>query len=209
MQIDIKVAPEPLSTNLLHLAMALPLAVAIGVVQWGVTDSPAWWHAVYADLRSFHYSEVLIGICAGVALLLMSTLIGTLCRGLRVDWVYKALAAIPPSGRSIWLLSMFAATFEEILFRAALTPIVGIVSGALVFAAAHIGVLLFAPSKAAAALVFADLLLFGLVMGLLFEAAGLVACIVAHLVHNVLGFYIGRQVWAEAHETWRSDHERA
>lgn len=203
MQIDIKVEPESLSANLWHLASALPIVMVIGGIQVMLSDSPAWWDAAYADLRDTDVADIVSGIAAAIGLLLLSRISSHWWRALSTDWVYKAFAAISPSPRSIWLLSTFAAVSEELLFRAVLTPIVGVTGSAALFAAMHFGLLLFAPTKAAASRVAVDLLVFGLAMGLLYESAGLIACIIAHLLYNVLAFHISRPAWERAHDEWR------
>ncbi len=200
MRLEIQVSPDSLRSNLIHLALALPLALAIGLLQWVFSDAPPWWNAALADLPATDLGSAAIGAAVGVGLLLVSLLLSGLSAN--SDWVVKPLAAIAPNARSIALLSLFAALFEEILFRAALVPLIGVPAAAVLFVAAHVGVLLFAPSKRAAAIVGVDLLAFGVVLGLLLQAQGIVACFVAHLVHNLIAFQFARPAWQKAHHEW-------
>ena len=202
MGITIEVAPSDLRTNLVHLAWYLPIALAIGVVQLVFLSQPPWWDAVLPGLTGVGVVDMAIGVGAGLVLLLTGTVVKVLTRGGDAAWTYKALAAIEPGHRNIWSMASFAAILEETLFRAAVVPLIGLVPAAVLFAAAHFGTLLMAPTKGDAARAFVDILLFGLLIGWLFEAVGLVACIVAHLVHNVVALYHARVPWRRFHDDW-------
>jgi len=205
MKID--ASPTSLKENLQFLSMALPIALAIGIAQLFFSNQEPWWHAAFLSLHATTITHLAWGAIVGLALILTGWLLAVVTRAPDATWAFKGLAAIRPSRRAIWLLSAFAAFFEEILYRAALVPILGIFFSAALFSATHAGMLLFAPSKRAGATVALDIFIFGIAMGLVFEQAGLAACMVAHLVHNLVAFRMGQNAWETNCEEWQSSQK--
>jgi hypothetical protein len=202
--ISVEVAPTDLRANLLHSAWHLPIALALGFLQLQYLSQDPWWIAALHSAAHTNLIDIAAGMGVGVLLLFAGTVVSVLTRGGDNGWSFKGLASIEPRHRNIWLIASFAAVFEELLFRAALVPLVGPVLAAVIFAAAHYGTLLVAPSKGDAARAFIDVLVFGLVMGWLFEAVGVVACVVAHLVHNIIALYHARPPWQRFHQEWQA-----
>lgn len=80
-------------------------------------------------------------------------------------------------------LSLFAGTGEEILFRGAIQPLIGIWATSIIFVAIH-GYFKF---KSAGHILF-GLLLFGLSMmlGILYEYIGLISAMSAHAIYDII-----------------------
>lgn len=199
---NIEASPTNLKENLQFLFMAAPIAIAVGMAQLIFSSQDPWWNAAYVGLRETTWISVAWGAAVGIALLLNAYLIAALMGVKDASWAFKGLAAIPPGPRSIWLLSSFAAVFEELLYRAALVPAIGVLFSAVLFTVAHVGTLVFAPNRRSGCAVALDLLVFGLAMGLLFEHFGLIACMVAHGIHNLIAFRLGMRAWEASHNEW-------
>jgi hypothetical protein len=197
--IDFK--PSSLAENLRYAWWYAAVAGVIGVVQVQLLGTAAWWTAI-GDGWPPTLSQLAIGALAGLVLLLIGMTVLRLSGAGDFSWTFKALAAIPPSHAAIVSLSLSAAILEELLFRAALVPTVGIVASAALFALAHVGTALLAPNPKLALWLMVDMMVFGIAMGYLFLQAGWWACVMAHLVHNLLGFYLARRAWKAIHAQW-------
>jgi membrane protease YdiL (CAAX protease family) len=126
---------------------------------------------------------ILIGSVTGSligALLLRSRLRESVVRGV------MPLGRVAGAVWSIVLVSLFAGVGEEFLFRAALQPWLGMGWAALLFGVAHSGTARLqeglGPGKAAYLLATVGI---GLLLGLLYRAAGLLACIAAHASFDI------------------------
>jgi uncharacterized protein len=129
-------------------------------------------------------TQILIGLVAGLALAFAVVLLllkAPLFARLR-DFIRSILAQLRPTGFDMLLVSLLAGFSEELFFRAALQPALGLWLAALVFALAHTGVSVSPAKLAFAAFVF----VMGLLLGTLYERAGLVAAIVAHAVYDLI-----------------------
>jgi len=134
-----------------------------------------------------------IGVVVGVALSVAVFTIPWL-EALRVK-AQIVVNAIQPRWYDLVVLSLAAGWGEEILFRGALQPVVGIWIASLLFAAAH-GMLNFRSKGQIAYTAFLFLAGFGL--GLVYEWAGLVASMTLHAVYDFAGlttlvFFTNRQ----------------
>ncbi len=174
-----EIRPVPIRSLLAGSALMLPVAVAIGV--W--FENP-WWQAVRAPVSMRDWGVTIAAAAVGAA-------IGWLFGRPRkphaqrmFDWALKPLAVIEPSHRNIALLSLCAGVFEELLFRAALLPVIGLVPAALLFALMHSQAALFAPSRTQATAYFAIIFAIGLLLGWVFNVFGLWAAIVLHGVYD-------------------------
>ncbi len=103
------------------------------------------------------------------------------------DKAREIVNAIRPRWYDLVVLSLAAGWGEEILFRGALQPVVGIWIASLLFAAAH-GMLNFHSKGQIAYTAFLFLAGFGL--GLVYEWAGLVACMTLHAVYDMTALAI-------------------
>lgn len=170
---------------------ALPRLVRIALVAYPaaavLAATIAWWretplvegHALLGDGAPMHLTSVGMGLFAGLAGVLSTR---ALVR--RTEWaraLRTELRAVLPEldARSAWLLALASGTAEELLFRGALQPWLGLVLASLVFGAAH-----FVPRRrlwtwAAWATVV------GLVLGGIFELTGsLAGAVLAHVLIN-------------------------
>lgn len=143
-----------------------------------VVERDAWWHVV----------SPLLGVALGLAVVLASRLVTTRSawgRALHDDF-HALLGDV--SGREIAILAVFSAVGEEVFFRGALMPWIGLVAQAVLFGLLHVG-----PSKRFVPWT-AWALGMGLVFGGLVELTGdLGAAIACHFTINFLNLhYIAR-----------------
>ena len=91
---------------------------------------------------------------------------------------------------------------EELLFRAAVQPLLGIVPTSLLFAAIHWNYAALRGGRAKlllSLLAFATIFAISVVLGLLYEAHGLVAAMVAHAVYDIIVLLGYRRLLVAAH----------
>lgn len=203
MHIEATVTPQPLSTNLLSSASLLLFALGIGLIQANLLEEAAWWSSPLVGTAS--PMQVAWGGAVGAL-----TALGLHVAGLRLwprdsRWIFDALAAVKPSWWAATLLSLSAAAFEEVLFRAALVPSVGVVLATCLFTLVHYGLFLVAPSISAAFRAGAEIFFVGLIFCFVFLSLGLMAAIASHFVYNVVGFAVGREAWVQAHARWQAE----
>ena len=89
----------------------------------------------------------------------------------------------------LWI-SLGAGISEELLFRAALQPLIGIWGASLLFLLVHAGAYDFRRFDRAALWQAAGVLGMSVLFGFTFEHAGLLAAMVAHTVVDVVGLYL-------------------
>ena len=133
-----------------------------------------WWHAV----------SPLLGVALGLAVVALTRVVvrrSLWGRTLHAD--FRALLG-DVSGREIFILAVASAVGEEVFFRGALMPWLGLAPQALLFGLLHIGPgRRFLPWTAWA-------LVMGVVFGLLVEATGdLGGAIAAHFTINFLNLH--------------------
>jgi uncharacterized protein len=141
-------------------------------------DREMWWHAV----------SLLIGVALGLAVVFASRLVTTRSawgRALHDDF-HALLGDV--SGREIAILAVFSSVGEEVFFRGALLPWIGLVPQAVLFGLLHVG-----PSRRFVPWT-AWALGMGLVFGGLVELTGdLGGAIAAHFTINFINLhYIAR-----------------
>lgn len=209
MQFEVNVSPVSLGKNLLSIGMLLPMAGIIGGVSMAASGA-AWWDSPKVSVEAIEGSVLLAGLVVGVAMCLALAVLGRKLWPRDASWAFRGLAAIKPTPSAVWSLSVAAAVCEEIFFRATLVPILGVVGAALVFAAMHWGLYLFAPTKFAALRCGAEIFLIGIVFGIVFDRLGLYAAIAGHVAYNVLAFRVGLDDWTRVHQHWmETANERA
>lgn len=128
-------------------------------------------------------TQILVGLVVGVALALfvVALLLKAPFLARLRDFIRSILGQLRPTGLDMVLVSLLAGFSEELFFRAALQPALGLWLAALVFALAHTGVSVSPAKLAFAAFVF----VMGLLLGALYVRAGLVAAIVTHAVYDL------------------------
>ena len=112
----------------------------------------------------------------------------------RSEELRKAVKPLLPVVRNplglLLLISFLAGLGEELLFRAFLQQMLGLWPAAVLFMLAHAGFWA-VPPRTEARLLFAPFsLAAGVVMGLLFREAGLLAAINAHFLYDLAAFYM-------------------
>ena len=109
--------------------------------------------------------------------------------------VPEALQKIDLSGKRPWIFGLCAGVGEELLFRAALQPIIGLWLGAVVFAAAHIRTATLASSSRPKLLAYMlSVAVAGVALGLVFEHLGLLAAVLIHATIDVVGLLVYRSL---------------
>jgi membrane protease YdiL (CAAX protease family) len=135
------------------------------------------------------------GIAASVAAVLsVSAVIILRIRRFRaLVRVPEALKSIDLSGAKPWMVGCCAGFGEELLFRAALQPLVGLSFGAVIFAIAHVRTaLLSSASNIKRAAYMVNVAVAGVALGLVFEHIGLVAAVLIHATIDVVGLLVYR-----------------
>jgi membrane protease YdiL (CAAX protease family) len=136
----------------------------------------------------------------GIATILTATFVDSL----RVDPTWDDLRGAAGqlgfdlSGARLWLFAIVTAIAEELLFRGALQPLLGIWITAFVFALLHVGTYRLRPDLATARM-YAFLFTAGLMLGAIADRAGLLAAMYAHAAWNAIVLLRLRrwQAWLE------------
>jgi len=208
MKVELTVTPQSLSSNLLSLASLLIIALGVGLIQLYLANAQPWWSSVLTESNASPW-RIALGAIIGAFLAGFSYILGTLLWPRDSRWIFGGLAAVRPSWWAATLLSLFAAVFEELLFRAALIPTIGFVAATLLFTMFHYGLYLFAPSVGVAVRAGAEIFFIGSVFGAVYISLGLSAAIACHFVYNMFAFLIGWQSWVQAHYDWRTRNSSA
>lgn len=90
--------------------------------------------------------------------------------------VREVMAAVAPTRLDMLFVSLVAGVGEELFFRGALQPLVGLVPAAAIFALLHTGI----PRRAGVAAFATYVFVMGLGLGALFQWSGLLAAMTAH-----------------------------
>jgi len=180
------VTPDDLTTKNLFgmsiLSLLLYTAVALLLVYF-------FHNGTFADLFRRGYSipiQLIIGLASGLAAagIILFLSVNTPIKEVLNDFaIFRVIARADFSNFDKLQVSLFAGIGEEILFRGALQPIVGIWFASAFFIAIH-GYFKF---KSAGHIHF-GIMMFALSMmlGVLFETAGLVSAMTAHAVYDML-----------------------
>jgi membrane protease YdiL (CAAX protease family) len=97
----------------------------------------------------------------------------------------------------VWI-SLAAGFSEELLFRAALQPLVGIVGASLLFLLVHAGAYDFRRLDRTALWQASCVFGMSLLLGFIFEYIGLLAAMIAHAVVDIVGLYLVRRISGSA-----------
>jgi hypothetical protein len=163
---------------MVRMALVFYGALAAAAIAWrvGIEGQRLW----IAAGGSIHWvRDPALGALAGGLVVFASALLSRHSRvGARLA---RRLAELlgPLDPRQCWILALASGVAEELFFRGALQPSLGLVAASFVFAAAH-----FVPQRELAPW-SAFSLAAGLLLGGLYEATGnLVAPVVAHVLVN-------------------------
>jgi len=109
--------------------------------------------------------------------------------------VPDALQKIDLSGKRPWVVGLCAGVGEELLFRAALQPLVGLWLGAILFAAAHMKTAALGSSSSWKRLAYIlNVAVAGVALGLVFEHLGLLAAVLIHATIDIVGLLVYRSL---------------
>lgn len=176
---------EPPPQNLLLLSLiSAVFYLSVSLVIFYVTRDYGIYQA-FGHGYSFRI-QILTGIVAGC---IGAALIGVLMKRHPVSdvlddfYIFRYVSGVKFSAFDRVQLSFFAGVGEELLFRGAIQPVLGIWITSVIFVGIH-GYFKF---RSAGHLLFGAMM-FGLSMGLgyIFEHAGLVAAMTAHAVYDVI-----------------------
>lgn len=106
----------------------------------------------------------------------------------------SSYARLDLSGWNPLWISLGAGISEELLFRAALQPLVGIWGASLLFLLVHAGAYDFRRFDRAALWQAGGVFGMSMLFGLAFEYAGLLAVMVAHTLVDIVGLYLVRRI---------------
>ena len=121
----------------------------------------------------------------------------------RLVRVPESLNSIDLSGKKPWIVGICAGIGDELLFRAALQPLVGLWFGALIFAAAHVRTATLASaSNTKRAAYMLNVAVAGVALGLVFEHIGLLAAVLIHATIDIVGLLVFRTL--STHHTPKS-----
>lgn len=166
--------------QLLTCALMSALATAITLVGHSAPKATAlvvglpFWHQL---IVSFAFAACAVG-AASIAL--------AVPRLRRAMPVPSGMQAIDLSGSKPIQIGLAAGVGEELLFRAALQPLVGLWLASAIFAIAHIRTAAFADSTVKKVAYLANVFLAGVALGLVYQYVGLLAAILIHAVIDVV-----------------------
>jgi len=173
---------DPPGPNFVRLGIWFYGAMAIAAVLWrtGIYGEPIFFASTESENQPVAWLANLgLGVAVGLAVVLLSGIATRVTKW--GDELARAMAETlgPISTPDAILLAVASGMAEEMFFRGALQPRVGLVVATVLFAAVHFVPRREFPPWTAFALVV------GIVFGLMFEATGnLLAPIVAHAVIN-------------------------
>ena len=182
---DLKI---PLRTQLLSCAVLAGIAVAIllfrhvsmtALLRAGLP----WWQQGLAGLA--------LGLAAG-GISAVTTLRKPHSEA--VQRTAASYARLDLSGLNPLWISLAAGVSEELLFRAALQPLVGIWGASLLFLLVHSGAYDFRRFDRAALWQASGVFGMGVVFGYAFEHIGLLAVMIAHAIVDIIGLYLVRRI---------------
>ncbi|SFF77801.1 hypothetical protein SAMN05518865_104296 [Duganella sp. CF458] len=182
---DLKI---PLRTQLVSCAVLAAIAIAIllirqvplaGLLQAGLP----WWQQVLAGMA--------LGLAAG-GISALTTLRKPDSEAVRRT--AASYARLDLSGWNPLWISLAAGMSEELLFRAALQPLVGVWGASLLFLLVHIGAYDFRRLDRAALWQAGGVFGMGVVLGFAFDHIGLLAVMIAHAIVDIIGLYLVRRI---------------
>jgi uncharacterized protein len=167
-----------------QLATCLLLSgLAVGLTLW-LQGSPAF-HEWYRGL------SILTQLGAVAALAILGNLGSSIA--LRLPFVVRriklpsALTDLNLAGYIPFVVGLAAGVGEELLFRAALLPLVGLIGSSVLFALAHLRTSMFLGSVIKRLAYIANTFIAGICLGLIFTHIGLVAAMGTHAIIDIVG----------------------
>jgi len=108
------------------------------------------------------------------------------------EQMFALFTRVDVSGLSPLLIGITAGLWEEVFFRAALQPLLGIWWGSLIFMLCHSGTGQFWKMNGKKAVYALGVFAAGLMLGFIFEKIGLVAAIATHACIDIMGLFAMR-----------------
>ena len=109
----------------------------------------------------------------------------------------SALHNFDLSGAKPWIVALCAGVGEELLFRAALQPLVGLLLGAVIFSVAHVRTATLGSTSNAKRIAYMlNVAVAGVALGLVFEHLGLLAAVLIHATIDAVGLLVYRSLLA-------------
>jgi membrane protease YdiL (CAAX protease family) len=186
----VRLAPTPRAPRLSRAALIVAVYTALGAaaLAWGWLRG----HPNLYLLDGAHAGRLIVSPLVGLALALASVFLLRVAVH-RLEWarvLHRELHAVVHelSSREIFILALSSSIGEELFFRGALLPKIGVVASSLLFAALHMRPhARFLPWTAMS-------FIFGVMMGIMYLTLGdLGGPIVAHFTINLLNLhYISR-----------------
>ncbi len=183
----------PLRSQLFSCAVLAGIAIALIVLVQGaplgglLAGGLPWWQQVLAG--------TLLGSAVGAASAL------TTLRKPAAEAVQRtatSYARLDLEGWNPLWISLAAGFSEELLFRAALQPLAGIWLASLLFLLVHAGAYDFRRLDRAALWQASGVFGMGMLLGLAFQYAGLLAAMLAHAIVDIVGLWLVRRIAAGA-----------
>ncbi|WP_374582897.1 lysostaphin resistance A-like protein [Pseudoduganella sp.] len=181
----------PLHTQLLSCAVLA--AIALAIIHFG--HGQALRQVFMAGLP--WPQQLGLGAALGLAVGLASAV--TSLRKPSAEAVQRTTASYARLDLAGWnpvWISLGAGISEELLFRAALQPLLGIWGASLLFLLAHVRAYQFSRIDRPALLQMGGVFGMGLAFGLGFEYIGLLAMMVAHTIIDIIGLLMVRRLAA-------------
>jgi membrane protease YdiL (CAAX protease family) len=179
----------PLRSQLLGCALMAGIAIALILLVQRTSLSSLleaglpWWQQALAGIA--------LGLAAGAASAL------TTLRRPGAEAVQRTAASYARLDLDGWnplWISLAAGFSEELLFRAALQPLLGIWGASLLFLLVHAGAYDFRRPDRAALWQAGGVFGMGMLLGLVFRHAGLLAAMLVHAIVDIAGLYLVRRI---------------
>ena len=184
--------PTQLTVGRAALAALFQLLIAVFVIVYAHDGGALRSLARWPDARS-----IVIGAGVGALLAALQSIALRASPAWR-EFSERAIAGTSLGVAGIVLVSLFVGVAEELLFRAALQPLLGIGLTSLVFSIVHWNYAALRGPGAApvrSALAFATIFGIGVALGVLCERAGLAAAIAAHTIYDMIVLFVYRTLF--------------
>lgn len=140
-------------------------------------------------------AQLLTGVVFAIVSFIGATIALQIPRIRRLIPVPEAFLNIDLSGAKPWVVGFCAGIGEEMLFRAALQPLLGIWLGAAIFAAAHVRTAMLGSKQTSKRIAYMlNVAIAGIALGFAFEYFGLLATILIHAAIDVTGLLVYRSL---------------
>lgn len=176
------------------------LGIAYVVIAWATIEfiQKKAFVSIFESHTPYHY-QILIGAGAGTAFALVQ-------RMLLFNWnrwktmqisAVRGSTGLFRSPATILLISVIVGVTEEILFRAAIQPLIGIFYASVLFTAVHLNLGGESGARSDSRMAALSILIVfaaSLLMGLLFESFGLLTSVAAHMIYDAIVLFSYRSL---------------